>query len=184
MLHAFRSLISPELSIVQILPQADSVVLVARPKAMDSCCPCCGRRTRRVHSHYMRRLSDLPWQGRVVEIRLHARRFRCANSQCPRRIFTERLPETVQPKARRTVRLGESQMAIGFAVGGEPGSRLSDRLAMPVSGDTLLRMIRAAGFEPPEAPRVVGIDDWAWRKGQRYGTIICEFRSKTGRDFR
>jgi transposase len=173
-LHAFRSLISPELSIVQILPQADSVVLVARPKAMDSCCPCCGRRTRRVHSHYMRRLSDLPWQGRVVEIRLHARRFRCANSQCPRRIFTERLPETVQPKARRTVRLGESQMAIGFAVGGEPGSRLSDRLAMPVSGDTLLRMIRAAGFEPPEAPRVVGIDDWAWRKGQRYGTIICD----------
>lgn len=122
----------------------------------------------------MRRLTDLPWQGRIVEIRLHARRFRCADPQCPRRIFTERLPETVQPKARRTVRLGESQLAIGFAVGGEPGSRLSDRLAMPVSGDTLLRMIRAAGFEPPEAPRVVGIDDWAWRKGQRYGTIICD----------
>lgn len=150
------------------------MVLVARPKAMESCCPCCGHRTRRVHSHYMRRLTDLPWQGRVVEIRLHARRFRCADPQCPRRIFTERLPETVQPKARRTVRLGENQMAIGFAVGGEPGSRLSDRLAMPVSGDTLLRMIRAAGFEPPEAPRVVGIDDWAWRKGQRYGTIICD----------
>ncbi|MER9939270.1 hypothetical protein [Mesorhizobium sp. M0088] len=91
-----------------------------------------------------------------------------------RRIFTERLPETVQPKAWRTVRLGESQLAIGFAAGGEPGSRLSDRLAMPVSGDTLLRMVRAAGFEPPQAPRVVGIDDWAWRKGQRYGTIICD----------
>ncbi|MER9307154.1 ISL3 family transposase [Mesorhizobium sp. M0496] len=174
MLDAFRSLISPELSIVQIFPQADRVVLVARPKAMESCCPCCGRRTRRVHSHYMRRLADLPWQGRVIEIQLHARRFRCADPQCPRRIFTERLPETVQPKARRTVRLGESQLAIGFAVGGEPGSRLSDRLAMPVSGDTLLRMIRAAGFEPPQAPRVVGIDDWAWRKGQRYGTIICD----------
>ncbi|MER8950116.1 DUF5372 family protein [Mesorhizobium sp. M0809] len=104
----------------------------------------------------MRRLADLPWQGQVVEIRRHARRFRCADPQCPRRIFTERLPETVQPKARRTVRLGESQLAIGFAAGGEPGSRLSDRLAMPASGDTLLRMIRAAGFEPPQAPRVVG----------------------------
>ncbi|WP_425484167.1 ISL3 family transposase [Allomesorhizobium camelthorni] len=149
-------------------------MLVARPKAMESCCPCCGHRTRRVHTHYMRRLTDLPWQGRIVEIQLHARRFRCADPQCPRRIFTERLPETVQPKARRTVRLGESQLAIGFAVGGEPGSRLSDRLAMPASGDTLLRMIRAAGFEPPQAPRVVGIDDWAWRKGQRYGTIICD----------
>ncbi|MGH6712475.1 MAG: ISL3 family transposase [Bradyrhizobium sp.] len=174
MLHAFRSLISPELSIVQILPKVDRVVLVARPKAMDSCCPCCGCRTSRVHSHYMRRLTDLPWQGRIVEIQLHARRFRCADPQCPRRIFTERLPETIQPKARRTVRLGESQMAIGFAVGGEPGSRLSRKLAMPVSGDTLLRMIRAATFEAPEAPRVVGIDDWAWRKGQRYGTIICD----------
>lgn len=174
MLHAFRSLISPELSIVQILLQAEIVVLVTRPKRATSFCPSCGAETSRVHSHYTRRLTDLPWQGRVVEIRLHARRFRCGNSQCPRRIFTERLPETVQPKARRTVRLGKSQLAIGFAVGGEPGSRLSDRLAMPVSGDTLLRMIRAAGFEPPEAPRVVGIDDWAWRKGQRYGTIICD----------
>ncbi|WP_431311662.1 ISL3 family transposase [Neomesorhizobium albiziae] len=149
-------------------------MLVARPKAMESRCPCCHCRTGRVHSHYMRRLADLPWQGRVVEIRLHARRFRCADAQCPRRIFTERHPETVQPKARRTVRLGESQLAIGFAVGGAPGSRLSDKLAMPVSGDTLLRMIHAASFEPPEAPRVVGIDDWAWRKGQRYGTIICD----------
>ncbi|MFD1980454.1 ISL3 family transposase [Mesorhizobium kowhaii] len=147
---------------------------MARPKAIESCCPTCGCDTRRVHSHYMRRLADLPWQGRIVEIRLHARRFRCADPQCPRRIFTERLPATVRPKARRTARLGESQLAIGFAVGGEPGSRLSDRLAMPVSGDTLLRMIRAATFEPPQAPRVVGIDDWAWRKGQRYGTIICD----------
>ena len=96
------------------------------------------------------------------------------NSQCPQRIFTERLPETVRPKARRTARLGESQLAVGFAAGGEPGSRLARKLAMPVSGDTLLRMIRAADFEPPQAPRVVGIDDWAWCKGQRYGTIICD----------
>jgi transposase len=65
-------------------------------------------------------------------------------------------------------------MAIGFVVGGEPGSRLSGRLAMPVSGDTLLRMIRVASFEPAEPLRVVGIDDWAWRKGERYGTIICD----------
>ncbi|WP_202949181.1 transposase family protein [Bradyrhizobium japonicum] len=172
MLHAFRSLVSPELTIVQVLPHADKVVLVARSKVALSFCPCCGRQTRRVHSHYVRRLADLPWQGRVVEIRLHARRFRCANSQCQRRIFTERLPETVRPKARRTSRLSESQLAIGFAVGGEPGARLSCKLAMPASGDTLLRMIRAAEFKSPEA--LVGIDDWAWRKGLRYGTIICD----------
>lgn len=174
MLDAFRPLVSPELSIVQVLPQAARVVLVARPRTQESICPCCRDASRRVHSHYTRRLADLPWQGRVVEIRLHARRFRCGNVECPRRIFTERLPETVKPHARRTARLGTIQLAVGFTAGGAPGSRLAARLAMPVSGDTLLRMIRAATFEEPKALRVVGIDDWAWCKGQRYGTIVCD----------
>ncbi|UPT92337.1 hypothetical protein HAP41_0000047790 (plasmid) [Bradyrhizobium barranii subsp. apii] len=68
----------------------------------------------------------------------------------------------MRPKARRTTRLGESQLAIGFAVGGEPGSRLARKLAMPVSGDTLLRMIHSAPLPDFVAPTVVGIDDWAW----------------------
>lgn len=174
MLNVFRSLISSTLTIVDILPEADKLVLMARPKAVTSCCPACGCASRRVHSHYTRRLSDLPWYGRIVEIRLQSRRFRCGDAQCAQQIFTERLPNIVRPKARRTMRLGESQLAIGFAVGGAPGSRLSHKLAMPISGDTLLRMIRAAEFEPAKPLRVVGIDDWAWRKGQRYGTIVCD----------
>jgi transposase len=145
-----------------------------RSKAETSCCPSCGCESGHIHSHYTRRLSDLPWHGRVVEIRLQARRFRCGEVHCLQWIFTERLPDIVRPKARHTLRLGQSQLAIGFAVGGEPGFRLSRKLAMPVSGDTLLRMIRVVAFAPPQAPRVVGIDDWAWRKGQRYGTIICD----------
>ncbi|WP_271566720.1 transposase family protein [Bradyrhizobium sp. CCBAU 11386] len=140
---------------------------MARPKSAVSLCPCCGGQTGRVHSHYERRLADLPWQGRVVEIRLQARRFRCANPQCPRRIFTERLPATVRPKARRTTRLGESQLAIGFAVGGEPGSRLSRKLAMPVSGDTL------AGFRCPDRRRHrrLGLASWPamWNDHLRSG---------------
>jgi len=120
----------------------------------------------------MRRFADLPWHGRIVEIQLHARRFRCVNSQCPQRIFTERLPETVRPKARRTARLGESQLAVGFAAGGEPGSRLARKLAMPVSGDTLLRMIRA-----------YSATIWM-RRERRSGAlphIWCRFEGGTGR---
>lgn len=173
-LSIVNTLIPPDVSIVQILPEADKIVLIARPKNLVSYCPGCGYASRRVHSHYLRRFADLPWHGRVVEIHLHARRFRCDNLHGQRRIFTERLAETVQPRARRTVRLGESQREIGFATGGEPGSRLSRKLAMPVSGDTLLRMICLAAVEPFPPPRVVGIDDWAWRKGQRYGTIVCD----------
>ncbi|QWK81466.1 ISL3 family transposase [Ochrobactrum sp. BTU1] len=161
------------LTIVQIRPEASKVVLIARSNVESSACPACGHSSKRLHSRYSRRFADLPWHGRVVQVHLGTRRLRCSNSECAQQIFTERLPDFVRPGARRTTRCGQSQLAIGFATGGEPGSRLSHKLAMPVSGDTLLRMIKAAEFEPAQSPRVIGIDDWAWRKGQRYGTIIC-----------
>lgn len=107
-------------------------------------------------------------------MRLTVRRFRCRTPDCKVQIFTERLPGIAAARAQRSVRLAESQRAIGLVAGGEPGSRLAHRLAMPVSGDTLLRMIRSAPVPSFIAPTIVGIDDWAWRRGQRYGTIICD----------
>ena len=107
-------------------------------------------------------------------MRLTARRFRCRTPDCKVQIFTERLPGIAAARAQRSLRLAESQRAIGLVAGGEPGSRLAHRLAMPVSGDTLLRMIRSAPVSSFVAPTIVGIDDWAWRRGQRYGTIICD----------
>lgn len=107
-------------------------------------------------------------------MQLTVRRYRCRRQDCTQKIFTERLPDIVASKARRTIRLSDSQRAIGLVAGGEPGSRLAHRLAMPVSGDTLLRMIRSAPVPDFIAPTIVGIDDWAWRRGQRYGTIICD----------
>ena len=107
----------------------------------------------------------LPSQGRPIAIHVRARRFRCFTVDCPRRVFAERLPLVAAPRARRSQRLGDIQRHIGMAVGGEPGSRLAHRLAMPVSGDTLLRLIRSARWEAPEAPRVIGVDEWAWKRG-------------------
>ena len=80
----------------------------------------------------------------------------------------------MEAQARRTGRLADSQRAIAHGTGGEPGSRLATRLAMPISGDTLLRLIRATPLEPPPPPRIVGIDDGAWHRGRRYGTIVVD----------
>jgi transposase len=166
-------MIPPGLAVVNVSPAPDRTTIVAAPKAPSAACPACGCVSTRVHSRYDRVLADLPWQGRVVALQIRARRFRCPEVTCPRRIFTERLP-AAEPRQRRSGRLAIIQRCIGLGMGGEPGSRLAARLAMPVSGDTLLRLIRAAPLEPPPPPRIVGLDDWAWRRGRRYGTLVVD----------
>jgi len=167
-------LIPAGLSVVQVLPAPNNVTIIAACKTSRCACPLCGHVSGRVHSHYTRTLADLPWQGRPVILQVRARRFRCGRVDCPRQVFTERRPAVAHARARRTTRLGGLQCQIGFALGGEPGARLAVRLAMPASGDTVLRLIHRAEPKPSPSPRVVAIDDWAWRRGQRYGTIICD----------
>jgi transposase len=109
-----------------------------------------------------------------VTVSLQVRRYFCDNSACARRTFVERLPDFVAPFARRSRRLAEQQRQTGLALGGEAGIRLLQRLVMPTSGDTLLRLIRTIPLPTNATPRVLGLDDWAWTKGQRYGTILVD----------
>jgi transposase len=127
-----------------------------------------------VPSRYTRRLDDLPCLGRCVRLQLAVRRFVCPLLDCPRRIFVERLPGFAAPRARTTDRLGQSQADIGSSLGGEAGSRLAARLAMTTSPDPLLHRIKRLKDESAPSPRIVGIDDWAWRKGQRDGTLVVD----------
>ena len=137
-----------------------SVLLItARTTAAQASCRVCGCASARVHSRYWRTFKDLPWQDRSVTWRVQVRRFRC--SHCLGRIFAERVPGLGTRKARRSDRLAEAQTDIGMVLGGEAGARLSRRLAMLISGDTVLRLIRRHGIVPSPPPRVVGIDDWA-----------------------
>ena len=174
MSNSLLSLLPAGLAVERVVVRPDRVVVAVRARAATASCPMCRRRSRRVHSRYIRHLGDLPWQGRIGHLELQVRRFRCSAPRCPRRIFAERLPEVALPRVRRTVRLAEAQRRIALHAGGESGARLADRLAMPVSGDTLLRLIQAAPLPVAPSPRVVGIDDWAWRRGRRYGTLIVD----------
>lgn len=137
-------------------------------------CPRCKVISERVHSSYSRRPSDAPWAGSIVKINLHLRRYFCDNANCKQRTFVERTPQFVTPYAHRTNRLIDFHREIGFSAGGEGGSRLASQLKMPISPDTILRLIRTTPDKENEPPRVVGIDDWAFRRGVKYGTIIID----------
>src|SRR5262245_1520738 len=141
------------------------------PKAF---CPDCAVPSSSIHSRYQRPLTDLPWGRHSVHIQLTVRKFVCRNPSCPRRIFTERVPDLVASYARKTQRLLAALQAIGVALGGQACARLAHLLGLPTSRDTLLRLVRRPPLAVIPPLRAIGVDDWAHRKGQRYGTIVVD----------
>lgn len=162
------------LRITDVCQEEASLLITVLSEKTSACCPLCGSVSDAVHSHYQRQLKDIPCGGQAICLQLTAHKFFCHNPACERKIFTERFPTFVEPWAQMTLRFSAALQAIGLSTSGKLGARLAARLGIVTSWMTILRRIMALPTPVPETVTVLGIDDFSFKRGRKFGTILVD----------
>lgn len=158
--------------------EATRLVLTCERMTPSAPCPVCGTAAHRIHSRYERRVWDLSVQNLQVLLHLHVRKFYCDQPDCSRRIFTDRLPQVTAPHGRFTFALRQFLGQLGREQGGASAARSATLQGMQVTARAILRFMPSLPLPPIAPPRIIGLDDWAWKRGQRYGAVVVDLERK------
>jgi transposase len=167
----------PGFEVQEISVTEAEITVTACTTSETAICPACQQPSSRLHSFYTRTPADLPVSGQVVRLSLRVRRFRCQNQACHKRTFVEPLPEVVARSARQTKRLRATLKLFAIALSGQAGERLLKQLGMAVSGQTLLRLAKSIKTSVVKAPEILGVDDFAFKRGRTYGAILVDLQT-------
>ncbi|MFF1839548.1 ISL3 family transposase [Streptomyces sp. NPDC058231] len=168
----------PEVAVMSAEDDGEAIWIGITRKSAGAECPGCGRWSNRLHGSYLRFPADLPSAGRRVVLRLQVRRFICADTSCGRQTFVEQIAGLTRRHAQRTDRLRSALAEVGLALAGRAGARLADVFGISASRSTVLRLVDAIPDPQPSSPRVVGIDEYAMRKGRIYGTVLVDVETR------
>lgn len=173
----FEKLLDPGmdgLHVYDVRPMGGMLTLICVATSLEAYCPVCHQQSRRIHSRYVRKLLDVPLRKVQVQIQLHTRKFFCDQPDCTRKIFSEQFPQLAKAHSRRTETLNEWLSKLVFAANANCAMRLAKHFDISISANTLLRLLRRSSLMPQVTTEILGLDDWAYRKGQRYGAILVD----------
>lgn len=160
--------------IISVDNQNDMLHIYVQSTQKGSLCPNCCLKSSKIHSYYTRRVNDLPSFGKSSTLYLRARKYYCCTDECPLKVFTERFDNHFRPYQRRTGRLHDRLLNLAIETGGKPAERICSRFSIPVSDTTLLRIVDQAELPKHQGIIALGVDDWAIRKRERYGSILVD----------